>query len=123
MFRRAAIQGIVLLMLLTACSAARSGPLVVDALADSPPDYEYIIPDNTGDRIRGGESITILPAELNVRVGEVIRIVNEDSEGHFVGIFYVAARQELTQRFYAPGEFSGRCSVHPSGQITLTISE
>ena len=124
MLRRLATPGVVLIMLLAACSSTdRSDPLVVEALADSSPDYEYIIPNHTGDRIRNGESITILPAELEVRVGEVIRIVNQDSEGHFVGIFYVAAQQELLQRFYAPGEFSGVCSVHPSGQIKLTVSE
>lgn len=123
MMQRRAMYLVVLSVLLTGCTAARSGPLVVDESSESAPDYEYIIPNHTGDQIRNGEAIEILPPELNVRVGEVIRIVNEDSEGHFVGIFYVAANQELVQRFYAPGEFSGTCTVHPSGQITLTVSE
>ena len=45
------------------------------------------------DRISDGESVEILPAEITVHLGEVIRIVNEDDEGHFVVIFYVGRVQ------------------------------
>lgn len=84
-------------------------------------DYEYLIAQGTGDRIRAGENVEILPAELEVRVGETIRIVNEDDEGHFVGVFYVAAGETVTQRFASPGEYTGQCTIHPSGQLSLRI--
>ena len=105
----------------TACSSERSGALVVPESESVDVDYGYVIPSGSAERIRGGEPLALLPAELNVRVDEVIQIVNEDSEGHFIGIFYVGARETVTQRFASPGEFVGNCSVHPSGQITLRI--
>ena len=84
-------------------------------------DYDYLIPEGTADDIEAGEVVVILPAELSVHVGEVIRIVNEDDEGHFVGIFFVGPGETVTQRFANAGEFQGACSVHPSGRLTLLV--
>lgn len=54
-------------------------------------------------------------------MGEVIEIVNEDDRGHLVGPFFVGANETLTQRFASEGTFIGNCTVHPSGEITLTV--
>ena len=54
-------------------------------------DYEYIIPLGAGAKIEAGESINIIPAELMVRVGESLRIINDDDRGHVVGVFFVGA--------------------------------
>jgi plastocyanin len=56
-------------------------------------------------------------------VGETIRIVNDDDRGHNVGPFFVGAGETLSQRFSSAGEFVGVCTVHPSGQIVLVVSE
>jgi plastocyanin len=106
-----------------ACGSDPSGPLITDAPSAGEADYTYVIPEGTADRLEAGELVEIIPAQLDVKVGEVIRVVNEDDEGHFVGIFYVGAGETVTQRFASPGEYVGQCSVHPSGQLTLTISE
>ena len=84
-------------------------------------DHDYLIPTGTGARIDGGEVIDILPAELVMTVGETIRIVNDDDRGHTVGVFYVGPGEELRQTFTAPGELSGECSVHSSGQFVLRV--
>ena len=107
-------------LLLAGCSEGR-GALVVDDPDAPSADYEYLIPDGTAERITAGETVEILPAQLTVTVGEVIRIVNQDSAGHFVGIFYVGPGETVTQRFASPGTFSGLCTIHPSGQISLTV--
>ena len=86
-------------------------------------DYDYVIPSGTGDRIDAGERIDILPAELQVTVGETIRITNDDTRGHVVGVFYVGAGETLTQSFTAPGVLSGECTVHSSGVFTLSVVE
>ena len=104
------------------CDDGQSGPLVSNDQSATNYDHDYFIPAGTGERISAGEEIEILPAELDVRVGEVIRIINEDSESHVVGIFHVGANETMTQRFMSEGEFSGACSVHPSRQFTLRIS-
>ena len=84
--------------------------------------YEFVIPVGAGEALDAGEPLEILPAELEVQVGETIRIVNEDDRGHTVGPFFVGANETLTQRFSSPGEFVGVCTVHPSGEIVLTVN-
>ena len=83
--------------------------------------HDYTIPPGTAGRIAAGEIVEIVPAELVVKVGEAIRIVNNDSEDHIVGVFFVASGETLTQRFNSEGVLEGECSVHPSGAFTLRV--
>lgn len=121
--RIASVLAAVVSLVLVGCGDDRDGALVTDDPEAASFDYDYLIPEGTADRLDSGEFVEILPAQLAVRVGEVIRIINEDDRGHFVGIFYVGAGETVTQRFAAPGEFVGACSVHPSGQLTLEVRE
>lgn len=84
-------------------------------------EHQYVIPLGTAARIDAGEQIEIVPRELVVRVGEAIRIVNDDDEGHVVGVFFVGAGETLSQRFTAPGVLSGECTVHSAGEFTLRV--
>jgi plastocyanin len=83
---------------------------------------EYVIPVGAGEALDAGTPLEILPAELQVNVGDTIRIENEDDRGHTVGPFFVGANETLTQRFSTPGEFEGVCTVHPSGQLVLVVN-
>lgn len=83
--------------------------------------HQYTIPLGTGDRIAAGEQIEIIPRELEVQVGDAIRIVNDDDQDHIVGVFFVGSGETLTQRFTSPGVLEGECSVHPSGAFTLRV--
>lgn len=98
-----------------------SGVQVADASDAATFEHDYTIPAGTADRIEAGEVVEIVPLELTVQVGEAIRIVNEDDEGHVVGVFFVGAGETMTQRFTAPGELSGACSVHSDGEFTLRV--
>jgi plastocyanin len=98
-----------------------SGVQVADAGDATTFEHDYTIPAGTADRIEAGEFVEIVPLELTVKVGEAIRIVNEDDEGHVVGVFFVGAGETMTQRFTAPGELSGACSVHSDGEFTLRV--
>lgn len=84
-------------------------------------DHDFLIPEGTAERIADGEQIEIVPAELVVEVGDTLRIVNEDSSDHVVGVFFVAAGETLTQRFNSEAVLEGECSVHPSGAFTLRV--
>ena len=83
--------------------------------------YDYAIPLGTKDRIDAGESVEIVPRVLVVHVGESIRLVNEDDDGHVVGVFYVGAGETVTKRFIAAGELTNSCTVHSSGEFTLRV--
>lgn len=104
----------------TNSSTARPGIGAADS--EAVPDYDYVIPMGTGAQLDAGERVEIIPADLQVRVGEVLRIINEDNRGHVIGAFYVAAGETLRQRFASPGVLEGECSVHPSGSFTLTVN-
>jgi len=84
--------------------------------------FEYVIPVGAGEALDAGTPLEILPAELEVSVGDTIRIENQDDRGHTVGPFFVGANETLTQRFSTPGEFEGVCTVHPSGQLVLVVN-
>lgn len=84
-------------------------------------DWDYVIPPGTAARIDAGEKVEIVPADLTVRVGDAIRIVNNDTADHIVGVFFVGAGETLTQRFQSVGVLQGECSVHPSGSFTLRV--
>jgi plastocyanin len=84
--------------------------------------FEYVIPVGAGEALDAGTPLEILPAELQVNVGDTISIENQDDRGHTVGPFFVGANETLTQRFSTPGEFEGVCTVHPSGQLVLVVN-
>ncbi len=113
----------VVLLASSACGGgdSTSGPGLVPDTASDAATYEYVIPLGAGDALDAGEPLEILPGELTVKVGETIRIVNEDVRGHNVGPWFVGAGETVSQRFSSPGEFEGVCTVHPSGQLVLVV--
>lgn len=120
----AALAAVIALVAMATASCGgddRSGPLVVADSDSVTADYEYVIPPGTGAIFDSGGSVDILPAALTVHVGEVMRIVNQDDRSALIGPFYVGAGETLTQRFSTPGDFTGMCTVHPSGQFVLKV--
>ncbi len=105
------------------CGSDDPGPLFREDGAAGDTDYLYVIPAGAGDAIDRGEPLEILPQELTVQVGEVLELVNNDDRGHLVGPFFVGAGETVRQRFNASGTFIGACSVHPSGELVLTVVE
>ena len=121
---RLTVAALLLISLVSACGDDdRDGALVVDDPTAMAVDYEYVIPLGTGARFDAGEDVEILPGEMTVRVGEVMRIINQDDRNHLIGPFFVGAGETLTQRFASAGEFTGVCTVHPSGEFILTVTE
>jgi plastocyanin len=116
------VATLVALLVLASCGSDTK-PLVVEDPTATAVDHDFTIPVGAGERFDRGDYFDILPASLEVTVGEVLRIVNEDDRDHLVGPFFVGAGETLTQRFSNPGEFQGLCTVHPSGQFTLVVGE
>lgn len=108
---------------LAAEGSAGDGDLFADEAERGDADFSYVIPAGAGEALDAGEPLEILPAWLEVQVGQTIEIVNEDDRGHLVGPFFVGEGETLRQRFSSPGEFIGLCTVHPSGELRLIITE
>jgi plastocyanin len=98
-----------------------TGISIGDASEETVFDYDFTIPAGTGDRIAAGEDVAVVPAELEVKVGESIRIVNQDDQDHYVGVFFVAAGETMRQTFRSAGELENLCTVHSSGSFTLRV--
>jgi hypothetical protein len=84
-------------------------------------DLEFVVPAGTAGRLVRGERVSIVPRELRVRVGDTIRIRNDDTVSQVVGPFYVRAGETLTHRFVSPGRLVGACDLHPSGKLAIVI--
>ncbi|MFM8267213.1 MAG: hypothetical protein ACKOA2_04275 [Ilumatobacteraceae bacterium] len=124
MIRRIIVAAIAASCSLTACvgterqSAAQTAPLAIDETAT----YEYLIPYGTSVAIDRGQTVDLMPASLDARVGESIRIVNRDTRGYMVGPFYVASQQTVAMRFTQPGTLSGTCDMSAAGEIVITVT-
>jgi plastocyanin len=113
---------VTLAALLGGC-AADGGAFDMETAGDQQPaDIRYVVPLGTGEAIDAGQAVEIMPARLEVSVGQVIEIVNEDDRGHLVGPFFVGAGETLRQRFASPGTFVGQCTIRPDGEIAVIVS-
>jgi plastocyanin len=127
---RRSVRRVIASVLASACTVAvvagcgddASQPASVAVSIADEATFEYVIPAGAGEALDAGTPLEILPAELQVNVGDTIRIENQDDRGHTVGPFFVGANETLTQRFSTPGEFEGVCTVHPSGQLVLVVN-
>lgn len=122
MRRRLALVGMAVAGLLLASCGEEAAP-TLEVVGDEAEmvDYDYTIPFGTQRRIASGENIEIMPDRLEVKVGETIRITNEDKAGAFVGIFFVGAGETVSMRFTTPGELTGKCEVNASGEFTIDV--
>jgi hypothetical protein len=88
-----------------------------------PYDYDFTIPAGTGVLLDAGARPAVFPTFLDVKVGDTIRIINDDDRGHTMGTFYVLAKRTLTYRFTTAGVFKGECTVNPGQEFVLTVTE
>ncbi len=98
-------------------------PGVGSVLGTQRATYEYVIPPGASDRLAAGEPLEIVPGRFEAKVGESVKIVNNDRRGHNVGPWYVGPNETLLQKFTSPGLYEGLCTVHPSGALILEVTE
>ena len=85
--------------------------------------FEYTIPPGTGAAIEQGQKLYVFPARLDVHVGDELLIHNDDSQVATVGPYTVDRNATLEQTFVQAGRIVGFCSIHPSGQVTIVVSD
>lgn len=99
--------------------------LVVSCSGDEarePQTIVFEVPKGTAQRQRAGEEIEIMPADLEMKVGDTIRIVNNDDIVQIVGPYTVGAGQTLRQTFTEPGTIVGTCSLSATGEVRINIT-
>ncbi|MGI9613535.1 MAG: cupredoxin domain-containing protein [Acidimicrobiales bacterium] len=98
-------------------------PLALARMFDQPEGalHTFVIPLGTSDRIAAGEEVNIIPADLDVKLNDRLIITNNDAEIHTIGAFTVAPSETADVTFGQVASFSGFCSLHGSGKITIDV--
>ena len=78
-------------------------------------DHQFVVPAGTGTTLDAGGTVEILPRDLEVRVGDRIVVLNEDTRAHAVGPWTVPAGATFRFRFKAVGRYDSHCSLHSGG--------
>lgn len=84
-------------------------------------DFQWVIPKGTAEKVNVGTHDPIFPSVMYAKVGQTIRIVNEDRIGYTVGPFYVGPYQTMEQVLRRPGTFEGVCSTHYGARFLLIV--
>lgn len=85
--------------------------------------HEFVVPAGTADRIEAGETVAVMPAELEFKVGDTIRIRNEDDVDQPVGPYFVSAGTEFELEYGAPGRYEGYCALSEGERYEIVITE
>ena len=78
-------------------------------------DHQFVVPAGTGATLDAGGTVAILPRDLEVRVGDRIVVLNEDTRAHAVGPWTVPAGDTFRFRFKAVGRYDSHGSLHSGG--------
>lgn len=98
--------------------------------AKEPVTHDFVIPDGTSAAIVRGDDVDIIPRQLDVRVGDRIRVRNDDVEIVRLGIFDVKPGETVSMNFNTAGTMegeifgkeSGGCGVPSVEAETFTIN-
>lgn len=90
------------------------------AIDDADVDLDFEIPAGTNEPALAGDRPDLLPREIAMELGDVIRVRDDDVIGYDVGPFHVGAQETMIGRASAVGSYTSRCGLHSSGEITVT---
>ena len=93
--------------------------LLVGSLGSLPKGQlvEIIVPAGTQARLDRGESVTVMPTLLELRVGDRLRIENRDSADQLVGPYVVRAQRCSRSRTAHRAGMRG-CARFPAASVT-----
>jgi mono/diheme cytochrome c family protein len=80
-----------------------------------------IIPQGTGARLKSEQGSEVIPAKIQLRVGDLFILRNDDIAPHRVGGFYVRPGESLSYRFTQAGAFDYLCTIHRDGHTTFEV--
>lgn len=103
---------------------------VPTSVAREPVTHDFVIPAGTGTKIALRQDVDVLPEWLDVHVGDMIRVRNDDDELIRLGIFDVRPGETITMNFNVVGrstnvvysDQSGGCGVPPPNAKKFTIN-
>ena len=82
---------------------------------------EVVVPAGTQDRLDAGETVDVMPARIELRVGDTLLLRNEDDVDQTVGPYFVAAGRILSLRYSVPGRYEGYCPLSGSDGYEIVV--
>jgi hypothetical protein len=98
-----------------------TGPVAGCAVRE-PQTIEIVVPAGTQDRLAAGETVEVMPARLELHVGDTLLIRNEDRVTQSVGPYIVAAGEETRLTYGAPGRFEGYCPLSEGNRYEIVVA-
>ncbi len=89
----------------------------------APKVVELVVPAGTQDRLDRGEVVEVMPAKLEFRVGDTLRIRNDDDTDQYVGPYLVLAGRQFELRYGKPGRFTGLCDLSGGASYEIVITK
>lgn len=119
---RIGVTGRLLVGVLLATSLA-GGTVACGETKPEPEVLEIVVPAGTAERLARGEEVRVMPSVLRFRVGDTLRIRNEDSVPQSVGPYQVMAGGEFSLTYGAPGRFEGICPLSEGDTYEIIVTE
>ncbi len=101
----------------TSCGDASSGS------ASAPRVYDIVVPLGTQDRLARGETVSLMPTRLEFKVGDTLRIRNDDTVAQTVGPYRVQAGTQFELKYSMPGQYGGVCALSKYSRFEIVITE
>ncbi|MGY9074283.1 MAG: hypothetical protein ACKVHU_15195 [Acidimicrobiales bacterium] len=92
-------------------------PVGLARAIDEPEGFTYLIeiPKGTASALAAGTEVEIFPADLDLRLRDILLIVNKDDVPHTIGQIAVGAGEQVERTFGQAVSISGFCSLHTGG--------
>ncbi|MGD9997796.1 MAG: hypothetical protein AB7R77_17015 [Ilumatobacteraceae bacterium] len=113
-----------LLVVIAMAGLTLSGALAAcgDSTNRTPKVVEIVVPAGTQDRLDRGETVDVMPAKLEFRVGDTLRIRNDDRADQYVGPYFVVAGDQFELTFGSAGRYEGLCNLSGGASYEIVIS-
>lgn len=85
---------------------------------------EIVIPPGTAEEIRQGNLAELgIPKDMNFVVGDILTVVNQDSENHVLGPLWIPPGSSASMKLEAEESLLYECSFQPENYFGLTVRE
>jgi hypothetical protein len=82
---------------------------------------EVVVPAGTQDRLDAGETVDVMPARIELRVGDTLLMRNEDDVDQAVGPYFVSAGGELSLTYSVAGRYEGYCPLSGTDGYEIVV--
>lgn len=88
----------------------------------TPERFEVVVPVGTQARIDAGETVSVMPARIELRVGDTLYLRNDDVETQSVGPYVLDPGEVLELQYGAPGTFAGFCPLSEGKRYEIVVT-